>query len=315
MTSIYMPQITKRLTLTRAIMAACLTLSGSLLAQAASTDTMDDMADRYVAKDTHPISAQEKASLEISGRWKNSSMKPGVGPDGSVRFMFGAQQTTIVCAVFNVCDLALEPGETISSFVLGDSVRWAIEPAITGEGDNATEHLTIKPLDANLTTTMVIATDRRTYHLKLRSHRSQYMPSVSFIYEEAERTKWEALRQHQLKEKEQQRQANTIPQTGESIQDLDFNYSVSGSAPFKPVRVYSNGRNTTIELPASVSQTDAPTLLVLKKEGGVFKDEETMIVNYRLQKNRFIVDAVFDKAILITGVGSAQDRVTITHNK
>lgn len=36
------------------------------------------------------------------------------------------------------------------------------------------------------------------------------------------------------------------------------------------------------------------------------------MVNYRLQGDRYIVDALFDKAMLIAGVGSRQRRVTIT---
>lgn len=49
----------------------------------------------------------------------------------------------------------------------------------------------------------------------------------------------------------------------------------------------------------------APSLLVLNG------DEEVMD-NYRLQGDRFIVDQLFDKAILIAGVGSKQTKITIT---
>lgn len=40
-----------------------------------------------------------------------------------------------------------------------------------------------------------------------------------------------------------------------------------------------------------------------------------VLVNYRVQGNRYIVDTVFDRAILIAGVGSSQDRVTISRRK
>ena len=46
-----------------------------------------------------------------------------------------------------------------------------------------------------------------------------------------------------------------------------------------------------------------------------FTDDETVLVNYRVQGNRYIVDTVFDRAILIAGVGSSQDRVTISRRK
>ena len=53
-------------------------------------------------------------------------------------------------------------------------------------------------------------------------------------------------------------------------------------------------------------------VLVVRKDGDLFSDEENILVNYRVQGARYIVDTVFDKAILIAGVGSSQDRVTIT---
>ena len=50
---------------------------------------------------------------------------------------------------------------------------------------------------------------------------------------------------------------------------------------------------------------------MVRKDGGLFSDEEQVQVNYRPQGNRYIVDSIFDKAILVAGVGSSQDRVTI----
>ena len=42
------------------------------------------------------------------------------------------------------------------------------------------------------------------------------------------------------------------------------------------------------------------------------RGSEQVMANYRLQENRFVVDEVFDKAILITGIGRNQTKVTIT---
>lgn len=58
-------------------------------------------------------------------------------------------------------------------------------------------------------------------------------------------------------------------------------------------------------MPRNMRQKEAPTLLVLN-------GEEEVMVNYRLQGDRYIVDTLFDKAMLIAGVGSKQHRVTIT---
>lgn len=285
--------------------------SGFVGAQPASPN---DLADKFFSTKNPNLTQAEKDALAISKRWGAAGaagVKPASGPNGSVRFQFGAQQPSIVCAVLQVCDVSLQAGELVNSIHLGDTARWTVEPAITGSGPNETQHLIIKPLDVGLETSLVVTTNRRTYHLKLRSHRTEYMAQVGFTYPEDAAAKWDALRMRER----QDRQERTIPQTGEYLGDLSFDYDLDGSAQWKPVRVYNDGRKTIIEMPQTMNQTEAPTLLVVRKDGGLFSDPETVIVNYRLQNNRYIVDMVFDKAILIAGVGSSQDRVTITRRK
>ncbi|PTQ91935.1 P-type conjugative transfer protein TrbG, partial [Nitrosomonas nitrosa] len=108
------------------------------------------------------------------------------------------------------------------------------------------------------------------------------------------------------------RQSRVIPETGEYLGNLDFAYLVSGNAVWKPVRVYNDGQKTIIQMPRIMAQTEAPTLLLLNKKGGLFRKDDTVMVNYRLQGDRYIVDALFDKAILVAGAGNNQSRVTVT---
>ena len=277
-----------------------------------------NLADLYFSKNNPTLTPQEKAAIAIAEKWRNpgrngnnSTIKPVRGADGSIRFLFGAQQPSIVCAVLQVCDVELQAGEQVNSIHLGDTARWTVEPAITGSGPAEVQHLIIKPMDVGLETSLIVTTNRRTYHFRLRSHRTEFMPRVAFTYPEDALAKWDAIKSLDVKQK----QERTIPQTGEYLGDLNFAYDVSGSAPWKPVRVYNNGVKTIIQMPAAMAQTEAPTLLVVRKDGGLFTDDETVMVNYRVQGDRYIVDTVFDKAILIAGVGSGQDRVTIRRGK
>lgn len=270
----------------------------------------DDLADKYFTGTNPTLTPQERAAIDIAKRWNAGSatgMKPVPGANGAIKFLFGAQQPSIVCAVLQVCDVALQPGEQVNSIHLGDTARWTIEPAITGSGPYEVQHLVIKPMDVGLETSLIVTTNRRAYHLRLRSHRTEYMPQVSFTYPEDALAKWDAIQRRET----QERIDRTIPQTGEYLGDLDFDYGLSGSASWKPVRVYNDGRKTIIEMPAAMEQTEAPTLLVVRRNGALFRDEETVMVNYRVQGNRYIVDTVFDRAILIAGVGGNQERVTI----
>jgi len=295
-----------------------------LLAVAPSLYAADDtsLAEAYFSKTNPVLTPQEKASLAVAQKWqaKNAATPaPIAGKNGTVQFLFGSSQVSIVCAPLQVCDFELQPNETINDYQLGDTVRWLVTPSLSGTGSSETTHLIIKTMDVGLETTLIVMTDRRTYRLKLRSHRTEYIPAFSFVYPEETQAKWDAYKRRQSQEKE----VATIPQTGEYLGDLTFDYDVDGKAPWKPVRVYNDGVKTIIEMPDAMAQTEAPTLLVVRKEGGLFSDDETVMVNYRIQGvrgderhgRRFIVDSVFDKAILIAGVGSSQDRITITRRK
>ena len=292
------------------LLAICLCVVPTIALAASS----DKLADQYFSGKNPTLTQQEKAAIAIAEQWKAASatgLAPVSGPNGSIIFLYGAQQPSIVCAVLQVCDVALQAGELVNSIHLGDTARWNIDPAITGSGASEVQHLMIKPLDVGLETSLAVTTNRRTYHFRLRSHRTQYMPQVAFSYPEDAMAKWEKIKTREVQEQRER----TIPETGEYLGNLSFEYEVSGNAAWKPLRVYNDGAKTIIQMPDTMAQTEAPTLLVVRKEGGLFTSDETVMVNYRLQGDRYIVDTVFDKAILIAGVGSSQDRVMIKRGK
>ena len=272
----------------------------------------DTFAHQYFSEDEPILTSQEKAAIDIGKKWQTGSAtsKPFAGANGAITYVYTVGQQQIMCAVLQVCDIALQPGEQINNLNVGDP-RFLVEPAITGSGETQTLHLLIKPLDVGLDTSLVVTTNRRTYHFRLRSSRTEFMPFISFTYPEDAMAKWDAIRMRKIKE----RQNNTIPQTGEYLGNLNFSYDISGSAGWKPVRVYNDGRKTIIEMPDTLPQGEAPTLLIVLEEGGLFTEAKTQMVNYRIHGNRYIVDTLFDKAMLIAGVGSDQDRVTITREK
>ena len=257
------------------------------------------------------LTPRERKGLAIEGQWSGTSLStrdlPAPGADGMIRYVYGTVQASVVCAVLQICDVELQPGETIKGVDIGDSARWVVNVTAAGEPPNVTEHLILKPTDVGLTTSMVITTNRRVYHLLLRSHRTQTMVRVGWTYPE-DLNKRIAERRRQL---DAQRIEQTLPATNEYLGDLSFAYRVTGEAPWKPIRVYNDGAKTIIQLSKEVQASEAPTLLVLRSEGNLFQKEEVAVVNYRLQRDRYIVDQVFDRAVLIAGVGGSQTRVTI----
>jgi type IV secretory pathway VirB9-like protein len=273
----------------------------------------DDLADKYFNKTNPTLTAQERAALAIAKRWEAGSatgIKPVAGSGGAIKFVYGAQQPSIVCAVLQVCDVALQPGEQVNSINLGDTARWTVEPAITGSGATEVQHLIIKPMDVGLETSLVVTTNRRTYHFRLRSHRTEYMPQVSFTYPEEAQAKWDAI------QRRESRNAPTTPcrrpASTWAISRSTMSVRVGELEACARLQRWPQDHHRNARHDAADRSADAPG----RAQGGrLFTDDETVLVNYRVQGDRYIVDTVFDKAILIAGVGSSQDRVTITRRK
>jgi type IV secretion system protein VirB9 len=281
---------------------------GFVLPSIAFSASNQTIANNYFSKDIPHLSTTEQKALKIAKDWQNGkgSGKPFKSSDGAVTFVYGVGQTKIVCAVLQACDIALQAGEKFNDMSVGDP-RFLIEPSITGSGANQQIHLIVKPKDVGLDSALVVTTDKRTYHIRLKSTRNDYIPYASFIYPDEALAKWRQVKQIQ----NYQRQENSFPMTHEYLGDLNFNYRLSGHARWKPIRVYNDGRKTIIEMPGAMKQTQAPALLVLKKNG-LFQKDSHIMVNYRIQGSRYIVDNVFDSAVLLAGSGASQQKVTIT---
>ena len=101
-------------------------------------------------------------------------------PNSTVRVIAfdKTERPKIVCAVQDACDIALQDGEKVNAIKVGNTALWDVHTILSG----STEHLIIKPLAVDTETSMVIATNRRVYHLFLQSPRPDSMPFVSFSY-------------------------------------------------------------------------------------------------------------------------------------
>ncbi|MBX5166868.1 P-type conjugative transfer protein TrbG [Rhizobium sp. NZLR5] len=243
------------------------------------------------------VTANEAKGMGISTQWRGSRGLVTKGADGKVIFLYGEVQPSVVCSPLQVCDIELQGGEVVRDVLVGDTVRWKVEPATSGAAGGQAIHLIVKPSEPGLITSMVVTTSRRTYHIQLKSHGTQYMARVGFEYPEDVSSK--------LADVNARLEASTIPGAGVPAEQLSFAYSISGSAGWRPTRVYSDGQKTYIQFPRSISGQDAPVLFVVS--GG-----QNRIVNYRMKSNMMVVDYNIDRAVLVSGVGWKQQKVTIS---
>jgi len=200
-----------------------------------------------------------------------------------------------------VTDIALEEGEQLAGtgpVAAGDTVRWIIGDTTSGIGAAARVHILVKPTRPDLATNMVINTDRRTYHLELRSTPATYMASVSWSYPQ---DRLIALRG------EKAATAAAAPlAAGIDIGALDFRYAIEGDRPaWRPLRAFDDGRQVFIEFPPSVEQGEMPPLFAVGADG------QGELVNYRVRDRYMIVDRLFAVAELRMGTKKSQAKVRI----
>ena len=204
----------------------------------------------------------------------------------------------VYAAVGQVTDIMLQEGETLSdtgAVAAGDTVRWVVGEASSGTGATRRTHILIKPTDPGLKTNLVINTDRRTYHVEIRSTLSTYMASVGWSYPQDEliavKARIEAANQV----------AATQVQVGIDPAKIDFSYRLSGDAPpWRPVQVFDDGAKTYVLFPANIAQSELPPLFLLGEKN------KAELVNYRISGRYMIVDRLFSAAELRLGTAKQQ---------
>lgn len=232
-----------------------------------------------------------------------------LGQDRSVVFNYGENLPSVVCAPLHVCEVSLQPGETIQQLDVGDTTRWSVKLARSRNAEGIeTSHLIIKPSDIGIVSNLVAITDKRTYSLQLISRRDRaWMPKVAFAYPDDIQANWQAyFAPNQQTTRPAINLVNSTAPTVQQAPALDFKYHLKGDKPaWKPVRVYSDQNKTYIQFPATAKNDEIPVLLVL----GPGNTEQ--LVNYRLDGDAFVVDKVIQRATLISGIGKYQQRVNI----
>lgn len=196
-----------------------------------------------------------------------------------------------------VSDIALQPGEKLTAVSAGDTVRWVIGDTVSGSGEDQRVHVLVKLFAPQLTTNLVIATDRRAYHLQLESTEKTAMAAISWIYAQ---DRLIAPGRHNAAAGAT-RPATGLPAFNLALDTIRFRYEVTGGdPPWKPLRAFDDGHKVYIAFPRRIDQGEAPPLFILGADGG------DQLVNYRMHGNYYIVDRLFAAAELRLGTEPQQ---------
>ncbi|MCM0752657.1 P-type conjugative transfer protein TrbG [Brucella pseudogrignonensis] len=201
----------------------------------------------------------------------------------------------VYAAPGQITSIALEPGESLTGagpIAAGDTARWIIGDTESGSGVTRRVHILVKPSRADITTNLVVTTDRRVYMIELRSGETPYMPAVAWAYPQPP-----ADQRHR-----------TTPATPviPVASARHYRYGLTGDTPpWRPVSVYDDGRRVYVEFPRGIVQGEMPPIFVIGSDG------EAQIVNSRIHQNILIVDRLFGAAELRLGGGDRQQTVRI----
>lgn len=266
-----------------------------------------------------PLTRKEAVGVQVAQTWIQKFQKPHLDADGIVHFMAEKGQIFVVTSVDHITDIALAPGETIfPPLHVGDSQSWKFHPAMSRSAGKSVSHILVKPIDAGLSTNMVIQTNKRTISIALTSRQRDYMPLVSLDLPEdddADFTNYEATKLSSGGV------AATAAQPASACDQVPVvppnQFEIDGDkAPWRPTQVYQVstpvGIKTCIDFPSDIGSTSLPALLALADDGGWFSGPTKIVVNVRFVNRRFIVDEALSRLVLVDGVGSAQRSIKIT---
>ena len=255
---------------------------------------------------TLPLPGNAKAALAISDAAFDADPQMKAAADGHLIYTWAKGIPSIVCGLFQVTEIDLEPGEHAPEKdvdVGDDEFHISVHKGADRLGEF--DYLIIKPTVANVETTLTIGTNRRVYYFRLIATQTEHMARISFSYpEDEERRKKEEERLAREREAEAARLAALAPD--KEIKNWKYTLETHGrDAHFMiPLSVGDDGARTYIQLSQAVRKLGLPVLQITGATGPI-------PANSHWEENRLVVDALFDRGCLLQGVGGKQQRVCI----
>jgi type IV secretion system protein VirB9 len=207
-----------------------------------------------------------------------------------------------------VSDLRLEPGEKAAEPpFISDSERWMAGAGVSYENGVAVQHIYIKPAEAELEATLIINTDRRAYHIILRSFRDVHMPMVRWRYPfSGMPNSYIAPPQSAGNAAASVSSLGPDPEgIGADPRFLSFNYRITygwlQKPKWLPELVYDDGKKTYVTFPEDVLQDELPAVF----------ENRSDVVNYRVIRNIIIIDKLIESVT----VKKENTEITVTKKK
>lgn len=224
---------------------------------------------------------------------------PVAGDARLVTFDFDPDNTYLILSKPKaVTHLELPEGETIQTVVAGDTAGWELTPS------SNLRHFFLKPKHDHLTTSMTLITEKRSYQFVLKSttEGSKWYQRVTWYVPKSKVLDFQAptpVAAPAADGVEKQESTSLSAVDSVKAEDLRFDYTVSGDAPFKPLSVFDNGKMIWLRMPPGLVELP----VVFAVDG-----DELVLVNYVPRGDSLLVQRLANELLL--KIGKAEVRVT-----
>lgn len=240
---------------------------------------------------------REAGKTAVNKSLEKATIEPEHYKNGTFVYKYNEDNVYEVYAqLYHLTDILLEPGELVigTPLLSEDETVWELT-AVVGrdvERGEDVQHLFIKPAYSGLDSSLVVITDRRVYHFRIKSFKDTHMAMVKFTYPRT-RNVW-------LKSPMEKNSgaggnaANDISRVS-NPEFLSFDYKITYSkykAPeFLPTRVYDDGQATYVQLSDTVLQKKLPLIF----------NDKTEITNYAVRGNVLVIPRLVNRLTLRLG--------------
>jgi type IV secretion system protein VirB9 len=193
---------------------------------------------------------------------------------------------------YRVTDIILEPGEVVlEQPIMSENNVWEVAAGVSRNAGQDVQHFFLKPSKLNLSTDMIIITDRHVYHLNLKSFPDRHMIMVKWNYPPSFTPSLGRGTVSSLELPGKIENEGVLVDPSFLSFDYKLTYSVFKKPLWLPRRIYDDGSKTYIQLDSRVLHTESPALFN--------KNDER--INYRLKGDIIILDELIEKVTLRLG--------------
>lgn len=238
-----------------------------------------------------PAPAKKQGADAVSASTDSALKKPELYKGGVIWYDYNETFVyELYCQPYRITDLALEPGELVIEMpIMSEDTVWDVGAYVARKSSQDVQHLCFKPSYSGLVTSLIITTDRRTYHFLLKSFKDCYMTMVQFRYPN--------ILPFNVKSPDSAAGVNSLSKSLVGVDpanismDYKMTYSFFKKPYWLPKLVYDDGRRTYIKMDPVVLNMETPVLFNNSNE----------LINYRVDSDLIVIDQLIEKVTMKRG--------------